>query len=212
MSSLEEPRQEPDKDKYLTQPEREQLQRLLSQPEEFPRELGSWITDYVGTNAFLQKSQVQGLPLLNSQVQTALDTLETLVTQVAASQITATTASVTTSQSTTSGSYTDLATAGPTVSGLDDGIYVVQFGAACWNTAGGSDGAECSMSVNGAAASSTDMISCYGITNPISLSRSIFKTVSAGAGSNSFTMKYKIANGGTAVFEGRWIVALKIGS
>lgn len=79
MSNLDTPPAGPDKDKYLTQPEREQLQRLLSQPEEFPRELGSWITDYVGTNAFLQKSQVQGLPLLNTQVADALETLETTV-------------------------------------------------------------------------------------------------------------------------------------
>lgn len=79
MSNLDTSPSEPDKDKYLTQPEREQLQRLLSQPEEFPRELGSWITDYVGTNAFLQKSQVQGLPLLNTQVAQALETLDATV-------------------------------------------------------------------------------------------------------------------------------------
>lgn len=113
MSSLEEPRQEPDKDKYLTQPEREQLQRLLSQPEEFPRELGSWITDYVGTNAFLQKSQVQGLPLLNSQVQATLEQMQTVLDTLSVIGTTYTDTPGTTITTTSNG---DVDLTGPSVS------------------------------------------------------------------------------------------------
>lgn len=81
MSNLEQP-EAPREDEFLTQEERFQLKRLLSKPEEFPRELGAWITDYMGTNGFFQKSQVQGLPLLNTQVQQALEDLDALVEEL----------------------------------------------------------------------------------------------------------------------------------
>lgn len=65
---------------YLSPSERDQVQRYLKFPEEFPKEFGAWLEDYIGTNAVLQKSQVQGLPLLNSQVQETLDSLEVIGT------------------------------------------------------------------------------------------------------------------------------------
>lgn len=75
---------------FLSQQEREQVKRYLSFAEEFPPEFGAWLLDYVGTAAQIQKYQVQGLPLLNTQVgqaltdvQTALDGVESVVAALA---------------------------------------------------------------------------------------------------------------------------------
>jgi len=79
MSSYDNAQQPESEDDFLSPDERTSVRRLLKFPEEFPRDFGAWMIDYMGTNGFFQKSQVQGLPLLNSQVQDALDTLETTV-------------------------------------------------------------------------------------------------------------------------------------
>jgi hypothetical protein len=75
--------QEKGPEAFLSQDERQQLRRNLSFPEEFPREFGSWIEDYMGTHGNFQKSQVQGLPRLFTQVQEQVEALEDVVASIA---------------------------------------------------------------------------------------------------------------------------------
>ena len=60
---------------YLSQEEREMVRRILRFPEEFPREFGGWIEDYVSTNASLRGYQIQGLRQNFAKVQDNGNTL-----------------------------------------------------------------------------------------------------------------------------------------
>lgn len=86
LSASQETQQQQEKGEksFLSQQERDQLKRYLSFPEEFPPEFGTWLLDYLGTAGAFQKYQVQGLPLLNTQVGDALNTLQTTVETLAA--------------------------------------------------------------------------------------------------------------------------------
>lgn len=88
LSSAQETQEQRDKGEksFLSQQERDTVKRLLSFPEEFPPEFGSWLVEYLGTAGVYQKYQVQGLPLLNSQVQDSLDTLSVIGTTYSDSQ------------------------------------------------------------------------------------------------------------------------------
>jgi hypothetical protein len=68
---------------FLSQEERQQVRRILKFPEEFPRELGAWVEDYMGTHGNFQKSQVQGLPLLFTQMQETLQQQQDIIEQLA---------------------------------------------------------------------------------------------------------------------------------
>jgi hypothetical protein len=46
---------------FLSQEERQQIRRILKFPEEFPREFGAWIQEYIAVNGSLSRSQVEGL-------------------------------------------------------------------------------------------------------------------------------------------------------
>jgi hypothetical protein len=194
---------------FLSPEERADVKRMLKFPEEYPRELGAWVTDYVGTNAFLQKSQVQGLPLLFTQVADAVTTLDATVQALEDSQIVVTYAEVLTEQTLTTGSsYADLGTVGPTLSGLVNGQYLILFGSFIRQSGTGDH--YVSISINGAGASDTDSSLFIG-GGGASVTRAVVKTLSNG--SNEIKMKYKQTfYTADASFGFRWLYALKIGA
>jgi hypothetical protein len=117
-----------------------------------------------------------------------------------------------TNETTTSSTYVDLATVGPSLSGIPDGKYLVMFGfTGKWTVA--QTGQVMSVAMNGAAASDAD--ACFvtptttgGAGTEASTMRVVAKTLSSG--SNSIVSKYRATQAGnTANFEFRWLVALR---
>lgn len=113
---------------------------------------------------------------------------------------------VITSESTASLVYTNLATVGPTLTGIPDGQYLLAFGA---QTSVTNDTASMSVSVNGVAASDNDSAT-IGTTGAVggNIVRFISSTLSTG-GNNSVTVKYRTNNGTVVPFLRRWLIALK---
>jgi hypothetical protein len=123
-------------------------------------------------------------------------------------QFAAQTAVVATLESTTSTSYADLATAGPTLSALPDGKYVVVVAAAADASAAGVD---CWMSYSVNGDSATDARGSRVATASIA-GLSMFSTVSlSNNGSSTLTAKYR-TSGGTSSFTNRCLFALKYGN
>lgn len=106
---------------------------------------------------------------------------------------------VTTAESTTSGSYTDLATAGPTITNLSDGKYLVIVTAV---STGGNTG-YISPSVNGSTPSDADGANVGGGGSMIGVS-----TQTLSSGNNTVKIQYK-TNGLTMTFSNRNLVVLK---
>lgn len=122
-------------------------------------------------------------------------------------QFTATHAEVGTRETTTSATYADLATVGPTLTGVGPGTYVILYGAGSFNSAA-ANACWISVSLNGAAATDGDgsRVDSLATTGEQSQVRGLVKTLSLA--SNSVTVKYK-TGGGTASFENRWLIAIK---
>lgn len=212
VSGLRQAQQQQDEPKaFLTQDERDVVKRLLAFPEEFPPEFGTWLVDYLGTAGAYQQYQVQGLPLLNSQVQTSLNQIDALVTQVAADQVTVSVDSVLTEETRTTDSsfYAALGTAGPSLSGLTNGSYLVIISCVARSASSGYS-ALMSVSVNGGAASDSNAAIISNTSN--SSGFSMF-TASLASGSNTLTALYKSSNGVIdATFSNRRMAALRIGA
>lgn len=116
---------------------------------------------------------------------------------------------VTTSQSTTSTSYTDLSTTGPAVTLETGTVALVTISATIGEVSDGTEEMWASFAVSGATTISA--ADTYGILfngagtnrNPqVSVSRT-FRLTGLTAGSNTFTMKYRISNAGNAAFRER---------
>lgn len=110
-------------------------------------------------------------------------------------------------ETTTSTTYGDLATVGPTLTGVPDGSYLVIFG--CFASTD-TDGfiSRMSIQVNGTAAADADSLAT-GNQYGVSLMRIVSKTLSTG-GNNTITAKYKTQTAThTSSFSDRWMVALR---
>jgi hypothetical protein len=177
---------------YLSQEERQQLQRFLKFPEEFPREFGAWLEDYISTNAVLQRSQVQGL------------------NQFSGAYIAPT---INTSQFTTSATYVDLGTVGPQLTGLADGTWLVTYGANIFNNGGTpSAGVYMNVQANDTAIANDDNAIA---TNLNASSGSAFQTRTivmelANSNNNTLTAKYRADSGGACVVSKRQMFAQRI--
>lgn len=178
-----------------------ELAKRIFRPELVPDAFMAYLTDYIAVNQLpIPLSMIQGYPL------TAPFHAE-----------------VSTSEVTSSTSYTDLSTAGPTITkgtaststalgttSLPDGIYLVMFGFSgfCNNK---NHKAYMSISVNGAAASDAD--SCYtegdGSSHGVSVSRAVVKTLTGGVQTNSIAAKFR-TTAGNSTFESRWIIAQRL--
>jgi hypothetical protein len=122
---------------------------------------------------------------------------------------------VATTQTTTSTSYTDLATAGPSVTVTTGTKALVIVGAFSYNSAVGNS-SFMSAAVSGAStvAASDDICFSYApATSNTDISRASRAILLTGltAGSNTFTAKYR-ASGGTASFGNRTITVIDMGS
>jgi hypothetical protein len=118
---------------------------------------------------------------------------------------------VLTIESTASTTYTDLATTGPTLTGIANGNFLVLFG--CRADPGGStSAARMSISPNGAAAS--DNNSCSSDSQNLIAGMSIMRAftvqlTTTAAGGNTLQAKYRVTGATTGNFGQRWLVALR---
>ena len=172
---------------YLDPDERKFWQRGLGFPEDFPPRFKSWLVDFIAVN-------IPQIPI--SQI-------------VGFSQFTANQVQVVTSETTTSLTYTNLATDGPTISGLSKGTYLLLFGGIIENSVGSH--AFISVSVNGATPVEADAASAEPIstTADFNLSRAVTKSLDAA--SNTVKLQYRVG-AGTGTFYNRWLVVLRIGN
>ena len=115
---------------------------------------------------------------------------------------------IATSETTSSASFVDLATVGPTLTGIPDGKYLIIFGASSKNTTAGS-GAKMSIDINGGGAADADSTNCA-VDQFVDVARFRTKTL-ANNGSNTITAKYRVtANTGT--FANRSLIAIRYGN
>ena len=117
-------------------------------------------------------------------------------------------AEVGTRETTVSLSYADLATVGPELSTLGPGTYLIMYGGGSFNSSG-NEACWISLDINGAGATDSDgcRVDSLPTTGEQSMMRALVKTLSAE--SNTLTVKYK-TGGGTASFENRWLIAIKV--
>lgn len=111
---------------------------------------------------------------------------------------------VITTETIASGVYGDLATVGPTLTGLPDGQYLIIFGALVHTSAAGI-ASLMSVQPNSTLAVDSDALQSQAV-DPVSCARAITKSLSNN-GSNTLTAKYR--SGGTGTYSNRWLLALK---
>lgn len=168
------------------------LQGLLANPNLLPESFLGFLVDYLAINQpMIPVELIQGYSRNKAQ-----------------------TAEVTTAETTNSTTFTDLATAGPSITGLSSGIYMITFGASSGMSSGTVTNSHLmSVSLNGAAASDTDSAFwnsfSAGGNQRIPGSRSIVKTLDAA--SNSIVCKYRVT-GDTYEWKYRWLIAQRIGN
>jgi hypothetical protein len=154
-----------------------------------PKPFETWMIDRVATSGFdLPISQIVGFSQFTAQAAPTIGT----------------------SESTTSTTFTDLATVGPSLTGLPDGEYVFFFGAEA-DTATAGKIAAMALSIN-AAALGTPPIGddCESRSDQlVSISRAVTATLSNG-GNNSVVAKYATDDAlAAAFFSSRWLIALR---
>lgn len=121
---------------------------------------------------------------------------------------------IATGQTTTSTSYTDLATAGPTVS-MTTGTKALVFITAGVENNAGTRRAWMSFAVSGAtsiSASDTTSLMLYGASAAGIGATAVYYLDTLTAGSNTFTAKYKSQDGGGVDFGRRSITVMNLGS
>jgi len=123
------------------------------------------------------------------------------------------TSAVATNQTTTSTSYADLSTVGPQISVSTGTIALVWFAAAQAHSANDNETA-CSVAVSGAstvAASNVWQHSTDGVTLGNYVRGSSFHAFTGlTAGTNTFTMKYRVGASGTGSFQNREMMVLPL--
>lgn len=109
-------------------------------------------------------------------------------------------------ETTASASYTDLATVGPSLTGLPDGVYLLLYSAAAKNSIV-DQAARVSVEVNATAASDADAAETQ-LTSYSSIMGFSQKTLD-NDGNNTVTLKYRTSSG-TGSFFRRRLIALKV--
>jgi hypothetical protein len=113
---------------------------------------------------------------------------------------------ITTEETTASNTFVDLATVGPSLTGLADGSYVVLFGASL--QAVGGNIFKMGVSINGATADDNHVAENTSTTNT-SVAHGFLTTLSNG-GNNSLVAKYRMSAGASAGHaRQRWLIALR---
>jgi hypothetical protein len=118
---------------------------------------------------------------------------------------------VATSETTTSTSYTNLTTAGPAVT-LTTGTKALVIVSAASNNGGASGRNFASYKVSGATTiASSDTVAQYTMGGNVMRNSSASRLSSLTAGSNTFTMEYRVS-GSTGTFLDRQIIVIDLGS
>lgn len=112
---------------------------------------------------------------------------------------------INTSQSTSSTTPTDLATAGPTLTGLPSGKYVVWFGAAA-DTSPVNSEAYMGVKANSTEPTTSDAAVTFS-ANRIMVSRA--HTFTLTNSNNTLLARYWAASAGTGTWQNRWMLALR---
>lgn len=178
----------------LSPEERELQRRLFASVATLPEEFKAWVPQHQAVNGLpIPASQVLGSSSLGVSVATSVDTLQT----------------------TTSASYTNLATTGPQITGLRNGLYVVLFGCQI-NVPNANETARATVKVNSAAASDTYNVllgqdAASGAALAISTSRTAVLELTDG-NNNTLLMQYRGTNGGSVGFSLRWMIAIRYGN
>jgi hypothetical protein len=162
---------------------RDEIRAYLQDPLGFPSEYKGWLPEWITQVGIdVPISQITGFSGFTAQAATRISV----------------------SEGTGSATYVDLATVGPTLTGLPDGQYAVFVGAAAVTTSG-----VCFMAIaeNGAAASDSQSAQFATTTGGVSGAAAYLTTLNNG-GNNTLEAKYR-TTAGTGTFNHRWLIALK---
>lgn len=96
--------------------------------------------------------------------------------------------------------------AGPSLTGLPDGEYVLFYGALPVDDSGGGGTTYMAPKVNSTEADNADAVSTTGNLTGISVMRAVTKTLSAG--NNTVTLRYAMSTG-SARWDNRFLIALR---
>lgn len=163
----------------LEEAQRDLLKKLLANPLEFPDKFKQWVGDYFGANVPL----IPFGSILGAKINIAKSGDY-----------------ITTTQGPGTASYADLATVGPAVLGLANGVYIVLWGA---TTTGGEHEGFMGISINGDTPSNSE---AAGSSFDHDISHGRLVTV-MNDHNNTIVCKYK----GTQQNWGhRWIVAIRV--
>lgn len=196
MSTTDQPQEgQPPKDKqeaFLSPPERAELQRLMKDPTEYPREMGSWIQELISVNGVeIPISQIRGFTRFTAK-----------------HEATAATGSI------AQADYGDLNTgAGPVIDGLAEGTFLAIFGAFL-NEGSPINREGCMrLAINGESLGTSDTDAARGF-NGSNLARAVVLDVRGGGNNNIVRAKYRSASAGAPSinFQNRWMVLLRIGN
>ncbi len=173
----------------MTEEDRKLLSKVLSKPLQFPENFKGWLSDYIATNIpKLPISHIYGFKLEGVRIAPTITTFE----------------------STSSATFGNLATVGPQLTGVADGLYLVFYGAKTFTTdfALGTF-SRMGIEVNGAAITSDNRIEQPqrgGIGESMS-----FMVRASNDHNNTFIAKYASDTAGEQVsFEKRWLVLFKV--
>jgi len=180
---------------FLTPEERSAMQRMLSFPEEFPRKLGSWISEFIAVNGLeIPASQIRGIQAFRPLINVLSANVPT-------------------------GSTTYVDGGGPELVDLASGTYLFLYGFQFGQNTGNNEGyALASPSINGAAAAdgnavrtrfllgSDDATSDADKTNGSAI---FFKTHTFTEPTNTIRMKYRVTDGSIS-FTNIYIIAIKL--
>lgn len=176
---------------HLTREEEEFIRRYLARPESFPPEFWSAVIQKVS----LDIDKIPGSQIVGGTTNLSATNADAIATE----------------ESTTSLTYTDLATAGPTITGLSNGTYLVLFGCLMRESNAAGEQSIMSIQVNSTAAS--DSVACA-MERGIGLqsASSFFVTALEENNNNTLTAKYKVSAASTGYFANRRLTAIKIGN
>lgn len=166
------------------------MQRVLgaasSRPDLIPEKFMAYVVDFIQTsNLMIPIGQIFGFSQFMFQAAPTVGTNESTAAVYP--------------------SFVDLATVGPTLSGIPNGNYVFLFGCQAKNTVG--DGALMGVSVNGSTPNNTTS-AATNMTGYTQIMRASSAALSAG--NNTVTAKYSAGSGGgTSNFSLRFLYALK---
>lgn len=166
-------------DDGLNEEERELLKRLLANPIEFPDKFKQWVGDFFAQNVpLIPYGNLLGSKLNIAKSGDYISTLEGLGPAA----------------------YDDLATVGPSINGIADGIYVVLWGA---RVTGGDHTSYMGLSVNGDTPSDADSAPSASIMT-IAWGRLL---TLKNDNNSSIVCKYK---GTQANWGNRWLVIIRV--